>query len=195
VRLFIGIELDDAVTATAADAARELKARLASVAPGFTARWIDRANLHITLWFIGEVVDNRAAAIADALQSPFDVAPFHLDLRGAGAFPPSGAPRVLWIGTTTGTEPMRELYRRIEKRLVPLGFPAERRPYTPHLTIARVKDPGRVTGRVIRQAIAAVPAACGESAVNAVTLFRSRVSPRGAAYEPLLRVPLIRCAD
>ena len=100
-------------------------------------------------------------------------------------------PRVLWIGTTKGTEAMRELYGRIEDRLVPLGFAAERRPYAPHLTIARVKDPGRASGRVIRDAIAAVPAACGESVVNAVTLFRSRLSPRGAAYEPLLRVPLM----
>jgi 2'-5' RNA ligase len=191
VRLFMGIELDDAVTAAAADAALVLKSRLGSVAPGFTARWIDRANLHITLWFVGEVVDDRRAAITEAIRSPFDVAPFRLDLRGAGGFPPSGAPRVLWIGTTTGTEPMRELYRRIEKRLVPLGFAAERRPYTPHLTIARVKDPGRASGRDIRQAMAAVPAVCGETAVRAVTLFRSRLSPRGATYEPLLRVPLI----
>lgn len=191
MRLFVGIELDDAVTVAAADAARELKARLGSVAPGFTARWIDRGNLHITLWFIGEVGDERAAAITEALRSPFDVAPFRLDLRGAGVFPPSGAPRVLWIGTTTGTEPMREVYRRIENRLVPLGCEADRRPYAPHLTIARVKDPGRASGRDIRQAIAAVPAVCGETAVRAVTLFRTRLSPRGATYEPQLRVPLI----
>ena len=190
MRLFIGIELDDAVTAAAAEAALQLKARLGAVAPGFNARWIDRANLHITLWFIGEVVDERAGSIAESLRAPFDIAPFRLELGGCGAFPPSGAPRVLWIGTTRGADPMRDLYGRIEKRLVPLGFAAERRPYTPHLTIARVKDPGRASGRVIRQAIAAIPAACGESAVAAVTLFRSRLSPRGAAYEPLLRVPL-----
>ena len=191
VRLFIGVELDDAVRAAAATAALELKTRLDTCAPGFTARWIDRANLHITLWFIGEVGDERVGAISDALGRPFDVAPFSLTLLGCGAFPPSGAPRVLWIGTAEGTEAMRELYGRIEHRLVPLGFAAERRPYTPHLTIARVKDPGRTPGREIRDAIAAVPVSCGESAVNAVTLFRSRLSPRGAAYEPLLRVPLM----
>jgi 2'-5' RNA ligase len=189
--LFIGIELDDAVTARAGDAALELKARLGALAPGFTARWIDRANLHVTLWFIGEVADSRAAAITGALGSPFDVGPFRLEVGGCGAFPPSGAPRVLWIGITRGIEPMRDLYGRIENRLRPLGFPAERRPYTPHLTIARVKDPGRAPGRLIRQTITAAPAVCGESAVSAVTLFRSRLSPRGAAYEPLLRVPLI----
>ena len=191
MRLFIGVELDDAVRAAATDAALELKARLDTRTPGFTARWIDRTNLHITLWFIGEVADERVAEISDALRRPFDVAPFSLSLMGCGAFPPSGAPRVLWIGTAKGTEAMRELYDRIEHRLVPLGLAVERRPYTPHLTIARVKDPGRASGRVIRDAIAAVPASCGESAVTAVTLFRSRLSPRGAAYEPLLRVPLL----
>ena len=191
MRLFVGIELDEAVRAAAATAALELRARLDTRAPGFTARWIDRANLHITLWFIGEFADERLVQISDALRRPFDVAPFSLALTGCSAFPPSGAPRVLWIGTTKGTEAMRELYGRIEDRLVPLGFAAERRPYTPHLTIARVKDPGRASGRVIRDAITAVPASCGESAVNAVTLFRSRLSPRGAAYEPLLRVPLM----
>jgi 2'-5' RNA ligase len=190
VRLFVGIELDDAVTAAAADAALELKSRLRALSPGFSARWIDRANLHITLWFIGEVVDERAAAMTGALRSPFDVAPFRLELGGCGAFPPAGAPRILWIGTTGGADPMRELHGRIESRLVPLGFEAERRLYTPHLTIARVKDPGRATGRAVREAIATVPGVCGESAVTAVTLFRSRLSPRGAVYEPLLRVPL-----
>ena len=191
MRLFIGVELDEVVRAAAATAALELKARLDTRAPGLTARWIDRANLHITLWFIGEVADERLVQISDALRRPLDLAPFSLALTGCSAFPPSGPPRVLWIGTTKGTEAMRELYGRIEDRLVPLGFAAERRPYTPHLTIARVKDPGRASGRVIRDAIAAVPAACGESVVNAVTLFRSRLSPRGAAYEPLLRVPLM----
>lgn len=191
VRLFIGVELDEAVRAAAADSALELRARLDTRAPGFNARWIDRANLHITLWFIGEVADERVLEISDVLRRPFDVAPFSLSLEGCGAFPPSGAPRVVWIGTTTGTEAMRELYGRIEHRLLPLGFAAERRPYTPHLTIARVKDAGRTPGRVIRDAIAAVPVSCGESTVNAVTLFRSRLSPRGAAYEPLLRVPLM----
>jgi RNA 2',3'-cyclic 3'-phosphodiesterase len=191
MRLFIGVELDNAVRAAAATAALELKARLDTCEPGFAARWIDRANLHITLWFIGEVADERVVEISDALRRPFDVAPFSLVLMGCGAFPPSGAPRVLWIGTAKGTEGMRELYGRIEHRLVPLGFAAERRPYTPHLTIARVKDPGRAPARVIRDAITGVPASCGESAVSAVTLFRSRLSPRGAAYEPLLRVPLM----
>src|SRR5688572_20096629 len=114
MRVFIGIELEDAVTAAAADLGQALKARLATVAPGFTARWVPPANLHITLWFIGEVADPRALELANRLREPFDVAPFQLGLRGCGAFPSSGAPRVLWIATAAGTDAMRTLYHRLE---------------------------------------------------------------------------------
>ena len=193
MRLFVGIELEDAVTAAAADLGQALKARLSAVSPGFSARWVPAANLHITLWFIGEVAEPRALELAERLRAPFDQAPFQLGLRGCGAFPSSGAPRVLWIATTDGTDAMRTLYHRLEGRLGPLGFEAERRPYSPHLTIARVKEPGRGSPRAIRDALArpGFDTDCGVSAVASVTVFRSRLSPHGAVYEPLLRVPLI----
>jgi RNA 2',3'-cyclic 3'-phosphodiesterase len=193
MRVFVGVELEDAVAAAAADLGRALKAQLATVAPGFTARWVSPGNLHITLWFIGEVAEPRALELAERLREPFDMAPFQLGLRGCGAFPSSGAPRVLWIATTEGTDAMRTLYHRLEGRLVPLGFEAERRPYSPHLTIARVKEPGRGSARAIRDALArpGFDTGCGVSAVASVTLFRSRLSPHGAVYEPLLRVPLM----
>lgn len=190
MRLFVGVELDEAVAAAAASAARALKERLAEVAPRFVARWVPPANLHITLWFIGEVPEPRGEAIVEALRPPLDMPAFRLVLRGCGAFPPSGAPRVLWIGAGAGAGAMRDLYARIGARLTPLGVAAEERPYSPHLTIARVKDPGPVAARVLRQTIASIGADCGETAVTAATLFRSRLSPRGPAYEPLLRVPL-----
>jgi 2'-5' RNA ligase len=191
MRLFIGIELDDAVSAAAADVGQALRVRLAAVAPGFSARWIPQANLHITLWFIGETAEPRAADLVERLNEPFDLAPFELGLAGCGAFPPSGAPRVLWIGTTEGTSAVRALYGRLERRLTRLGYVAERRPYSPHLTIARVKEPGRGSSRVLRDTLAGVGADCGVSTVATVTLFRSRLSPHGAVYEPLLRVPLM----
>ena len=191
MRLFIGVELDDGVKSAAAAAAAALKDRLGRQAPSLVARWIPEENLHITLWFIGEVPDDRAGVLHGALDRPFPVPPFALTLAGCGAFPPSGPARVLWIGVREGQSQMSALYREIEARLVPLGYAAERRAYTAHLTIARVKDPGRGTGKAVRDALAETRADCGSARIPAVTLFRSRLSPRGAAYEPLLRVPLI----
>jgi RNA 2',3'-cyclic 3'-phosphodiesterase len=190
LRVFIGVELDDRVKAAAAAVAERLRQRLRRTAPDLEARWIASDNLHITIWFIGEVDDQRAAAIADALQLPFETRSFDLALAKCGVFPPSGPPRVFWIGIHEGSRGMLSLYGEMGRRLAPFGFVEERRPYTAHLTIARVKHAGRGTSRLIRESLAKLPADCGACRVSAVTLFRSRLSPRGAAYEPLLRVPL-----
>lgn len=191
MRLFLGVELDGDVRAAAADAAGRLRTSLRRVAPALEARWIEPANLHLTLVFLGEVADDRAAAVQGALtQGALSVPRFDLAPAGVGAFPPAGAPRVFWIGVREGSGGMRALYDELTARLAPLGFERERRPYTAHLTIARVKDTGRAAPRAVRQVLADLPADCGRCEIAAVTLFRSRLSPRGAAYEPLLRVPL-----
>jgi 2'-5' RNA ligase len=191
MRLFIGVELDDRTRAAAADAAEQLRRRLQRAAPDLHARWVAAPNLHITLWFIGEVPDANAAALAGALgATAFATPAFDLALSGCGAFPPSGPPRVFWIGVAAGGGRMLDLHRELEGRLRPLGYEPERRAYSAHLTIARVKDPGRAAARAVRGALAATRADCGTCPIAAVTLFRSRLSPHGATYEPLLRVPL-----
>jgi RNA 2',3'-cyclic 3'-phosphodiesterase len=191
MRLFIGVELDDRVRSAAAAAADRLRSRLTRVSPGLQARWIPPENLHITVWFLGEVPDADVPRIEGSLTgAPLRTAVFDLALAGCGAFPPSGAPRVFWIGVGDGGARMIDVYREIGERLAPLGFLPERRGYTAHLTLARVRDPGRGAPVSIRRALAEEPADCGPTAVSVVTLFRSRLSPKGAVYEPLLRVPL-----
>jgi len=191
MRLFIGIELDDRMKAAATDVAERLRQRLHRVSAHLDARWIREDNLHITVWFIGEVEDARAAEIEKALkQAPFSTPVFDLAIGSCGAFPPSGPPRVLWLGVREGGAQMVRIYREVGARLAPLGLQAERRDYSAHLTIARVKDPGRGTSRGLRDTLATFSADCGRCPVTAVTLFRSRLSPPGALYEPLLRVPL-----
>jgi RNA 2',3'-cyclic 3'-phosphodiesterase len=190
LRLFLGIELSPEMKEAAFAASEHLRAEMAQAGLRVDARWIPAANLHITLWFIGEVDDARGARIADALKPPFAVAPFTLRAAGFGAFPASGPPRVFWIGVTAGMEPLRDLHRQLEARLTPLGFEPDRRSYSAHLTIARVKDVPRGASPRIRGMLADTPADAGATGITAVTLFRSRLSPKGSTYEPLLRVPL-----
>ena len=189
MRLFIGVELDEAVRAACAEAAARLRRRLTKLGADVTARWVECENLHVTVWFIGEVNDERADAIASVLQPRFTTAAFDLVARGCGAFPTSGRPRVFWIGVKDDGS-MGQLYQEVKARLVPLAFQAEARPYSPHVTVARVKDAGRGAAQHVRDALAAVTADCGSCRVRSVTLFRSRLSPHGSVYEPLLRVPL-----
>jgi len=183
----VAVELDDVVKKRAAGIAETLREDLGGAV---TARWIAPDNLHITLWFIGEVDDARARTIAGALDHPFATRAFDLELRGAGAFPPHGMPRVFWIGVAGGRDSMSALYGELETRFGPLGFDAERRPYSAHLTIARVKEARKSSGRRVRDVLREADADAGRCWIGAVTLFRSRLSPKGAAYEPLLRVAL-----
>ncbi len=188
--MFVGVELDERTKSSAARVAERLRKRLDAERLRVDARWIAPETLHITLWFIGEVSDDRAEAINAALGPAFPVAPFDLALEGCGAFPPSGAPRVFWIGLRSGADPMSQLYREVAARLTPLGYEAERRPFSAHLTIARVRDASRGSTAAIRRVLGDVAASAGPSRVEAVTLFRSRLSSKGATYEPLARVPL-----
>ena len=188
MRLFIGVELDEQVRDRAAAIAESLRIQLGR---RINARWIPAANLHITLWFIGEVADDRADELLDALRPPFVEPSFDIHVAGLGAFPASGAPRVIWLGVQSGGDRLVRLHAELADRLQPLGIEPERRAYSAHLTIARVKDvSGSKRDVQLRAAFPALAAVAGQCRVAAVTVFRSRLSPKGAAYEPLLRVPL-----
>jgi RNA 2',3'-cyclic 3'-phosphodiesterase len=188
VRLFVGVELDDRVREAAAVVAESLKRQLAN---RVDARWISAANLHITLWFIGEVDDGRGENVLGALDAPFEERAFDIDIDGVGAFPPSGPPRVLWLGVASGGENLRRLHSEVAVRLRPLGFEPERRPYSAHLTIARVKEVSRaISSRALRDMLQTIRGNVGRSRTTHVTVFRSRLSPKGSHYEPLLRIPL-----
>jgi 2'-5' RNA ligase len=101
-------------------------------------RWVRVDDLHLTLRFLGATADERQGDIAAALaNAAAGAAPFRVVLSGGGAFPNASAPRVLWIGITEGSEDMGALVQRLNTELAPLGWPAEMRPFTPHLTLAR----------------------------------------------------------
>jgi len=189
MRLFLAIELSRDVLTAASAATDRLGKEVARAAPRATLRWIPAENLHITLWFLGEIRD----PILDALQAAItgiNVPPFELRIAGAGAFPPSGDPRVLWFGVPAGRDQLVAIYEHLRSRLAPLGFEPERRAYSPHLTVARVKDVPRTEARAVRSILADSHVDAGSCRVDAVTLFRSRTSPQGAQYERLMRVPL-----
>ena len=134
-------EIGDALAARAAELSRELQRRAADAAPSAKVTWIPADRLHLTVRFIGEVDDVRVAAIREALEAPLDIAPFSLTLAGAGAFPTGGAPRVLWAGVATGRDELLLAEREMTLRLASIGVPADQRAYSPHLTLARVREP------------------------------------------------------
>ena len=191
MRLFVAAHPSDEVRTGAARCADQLRDRLEHVGASRGIRWIPPANLHLTVWFLGEVSEPRAGAVLDALRPPIPIAPFRLRVSGFGAFPPSGPPRVLWMGVTEGLQTLALLHEAVGARLEPWGFRPEGRAYSAHLTIARLKEPPQGEARsAIRHAVAHEQADAGGCRIDHLIVFRSRTSPSGAAYEPLLRVPL-----
>jgi 2'-5' RNA ligase len=187
MRIFIGIELDDRLREAAAAAAGSLQRQIETKVD---ARWIAASNLHITLWFIGEADPERADRIAAAFDAPLATPAFDLHLAGFGAFPPSGVPRVLWIGVAGGADSLARIHAEVAARLAPIGIEAERRPYSAHLTVARIKVTHGRDHAGLRTILRRAAADVGTGRVQHATVFRSRLSPKGAAYEALLRVPL-----
>lgn len=191
MRLFVAAHPSEEVRTAAARCADRLRERLEHVGAAPGIRWIPPGNMHLTVWFLGEVSDARADAVLDALRPPIPFAPFSLHISGFGAFPPSGPPRVLWMSVTEGLDGLAHLHEEVGARLQPWGFRPEGRAYSAHLTIARLKEPPHGAARAaIRNAVMHEEGDAGICPVDHLVVFRSRTSPSGAAYEPLLRVPL-----
>jgi 2'-5' RNA ligase len=188
MRLFVAVEIDD----RARRAAEAVQLRLRELLDAtVTARWVSPQNMHLTVRFIGQVDEGRAPKVIQALAAPLEMAPFDVELGGCGAFPPRGAPRVLWIGLTQGLPSLALMHDAFNQRLRPLGFAPEARPFSAHLTLARIKDAPSGISRAVQDVLGLITAPAARFQVNGATLFRSHTSPTGPRYEPLVFVPLI----
>ncbi len=145
-----------------------------------------RPQWHFTLVFLGAVA--RLQPVKDAVRTAAAACPpFSLQVGGAGAFPNDRRARVVWLGGAEGAAEVVALNAGLWKALAPLGYPPEERPYHPHLTVARVKEPG--PAGPLLEAIG--PDAVGPAwTVDEVVLYESRTSSSGAAYIELGRFPL-----
>jgi 2'-5' RNA ligase len=190
MRLFVAVDLGDHVRRAASTASRQIADRIRQLDVRARIGWVAEANLHLTLRFIGEVDEPTGAAVRDVMVPPLDHEPFELGIAGAGAFPPHGDLRTIWLGVSTGAAELAAVSRTVEQRMVSVGLPPERRAFTAHLTIGRVKDIGRGQAAGVRRALVAVVEEEVRCRVGLVTLYRSRLTPRGAEYEALLRTPL-----
>jgi 2'-5' RNA ligase len=190
MRLFIGIELPDALKRRAAAAAARVREHIGRTAPQARLRWVEPANLHITIWFLGEVPEPRVEALVASLKEPLGARPFTLRVAGAGAFPQSGPPRAIWLGLAAGVEGLRAVHDQLKRRLLPLGFEPEKRPFSPHLTISRVKEVRSPDTAAMRRILREAAGDVGTCEVGSATLFASRTAQTGSQYEALLQLPL-----
>jgi 2'-5' RNA ligase len=188
-RLFVALEPTDAVRRRIRAAGDEI--RRASGRAADEIRWVAPENVHLTLQFLGAVPEERVASVAGAVAEAARSAPgpLSLEVRGAGGFPNARRPRVVWLGVDGDLASLRSLAADLGRRLAPLGFPPEDRPFTAHLTLGRARE-----GRGNPGIAGALAGAREEEAIawraTEVVLFESHLSPKGARYEAVARAPL-----
>ncbi|MBV8055320.1 MAG: RNA 2',3'-cyclic phosphodiesterase [Deltaproteobacteria bacterium] len=183
IRAFVALRLSAEVECAIAEFAAPMRALRSGV------RWVRPANLHLTLRFLGDTVDNNLLLLlGQALnQISGQTSPFMLHARGTGAFPNLDRPRIIWIGLVS--EQLSQLAQHVEGAAVQVGFTPEGRPYTPHLTIGRVRD---LHGWPrIRQMLRQSPNPdFGSVLISEMILYRSILGGEAAQYQPLTRYPL-----
>ena len=184
MRTFIAIELGDAIRERLAHAQERLRACRCGV------KWVRPEQIHLTVKFLGEIDEGAAADVAAAMAAAAEgVGGLDLRVAGLGAFPPRGAPRVVWAGIEEPSGRLATLHKRLDLELEKLGIERETRPFHPHATLGRVKD--RRAGRPLRALIDTQRTAeFGARTVDDMVLLRSVLSPTGPTYTPLHRQPL-----
>lgn len=191
IRTFIAIELPDEIKRYLTELENRLRDSTA-----IPAKWVNPEGIHLTLKFLGNVNSNKLNGITKVLENAAaSVTPFALNIKEAGAFPNLRKVQIVWIGLDGDTEPLKLLQSRIEDGLVPLGFSREKREFTPHLTLARVRDTASPAEREqLGSAIAglATDSACSFK-VTSVSVMRSQLSREGARYSQIagIRLPAI----
>ncbi|UEM20478.1 RNA 2',3'-cyclic phosphodiesterase [Skermanella mucosa] len=176
IRLFVALELPEAV--------RERLVGLGGGVPG--ARWTEPENLHLTVRFIGEV-ENGLLPDIDAALGSVSAPAFDLVLDGVGQFGSGSRARLLWAGVERN-DALVHLNQKVESALVRAGLPREERRFSPHVTLARLRDtPQERVGRFIQDRGLF---RAGPIRVEHFTLFESRPGNGGPVYDPLREYPL-----
>jgi RNA 2',3'-cyclic 3'-phosphodiesterase len=189
VRTFIGVHLDDSLVDRIEDLIMELRRKPG----GEAARWVAGHNVHLTVKFLGDVESDALPAISDAVATAVaEMPPVAIEVAGLGCFPNTQRPRIVWAGLRGELNALNAMQQAVEDALEPLGHEREARPFSPHLTIARVNrraTPGETAalGRTIADY---GPVSLGSMQVTTVSVIRSDLRPEGPAYTDLSVAPL-----
>jgi 2'-5' RNA ligase len=185
MRLFVAVNLPDSLKKTLADLQRELKGIPAD------AKWVGARNLHLTVQFLGDVSGEQVPEIVFALQEAArGISPFTLDIARTGVFPGTERARVFWAGVGGELPVFSLLHRRVQGTLAPLGFIPEKRPFSPHLTLARLRSPRGADLLLEKARVLPGAGKFGTFRVESVDLMQSELDRSGAKYSCLAGVNL-----
>lgn len=185
-RLFIAADISDLAREMAAQYIDGLRGEFRDLRVG----WERPEKLHITLKFLGDVVDERVRDIINLLRKTArGRQPFHLELARTGVFPSRRNPRIMWLGINDSSGELKKVAERIESGCAELGYKIEKRKFDPHVTIARLREPGRsmdLAEKHFRMNFEPVGFEVCE-----IVLYESNLQAAGSIYSKLTTVPLL----
>lgn len=174
MRLFAAVP----IASPARDAIADLLSQLRQL--DLPVRWVSDEVLHLTLKFFGEVAPERLDVIEEAIGFAVQgTGALPLQLTEVGAFPSPQRPRVLWIGLTA-PPPLEALRDRLEQKCEAIGFPPEGTPFTPHITLGRVREGQRIPSEALEQLLGSVPPT--SCVADQVVLYESLLTRAGPRY-------------
>jgi RNA 2',3'-cyclic 3'-phosphodiesterase len=152
-------------------------------------RWVRPEGIHLTLKFFGYVYESDIANISHVVKNGVaNMRALMLNVRNLGAFPSVNRPRVLWLGIDGDTDALISLQAETDTGFQEYGFKKEERPFRPHLTLARIKEPKGLVG--LAEAVKKNDDyIAGSFTVSGLTLFKSDLKPTGAIYTKLVDFP------
>jgi 2'-5' RNA ligase len=181
MRLFVAIEIESDIRDRMEAFMQQWKTKISN------ARWVRPQGLHITLKFLGNVKDERRAGIEQALRQ-IHAPRFQISVQGIGVFPNPKSPRVLWVGIRAD-DGLASLAAQVDQQMVCNGFEPEKRAFSPHVTLARLKE--RSGKSEIEKALSVPESNFGTMTARAFHLYESNVSPQGSIYKQLNTFELI----
>lgn len=184
MRTFIAIELPKETKDTLAKLQERLKAAGADV------KWVKPDHIHLTLKFLGEVNDKKLDKIKSVLADVAKENPaFQIEINSAGAFPNLSSPRVIWVGADKGDNETKKIAAELEEKIArEAGIPKEKRPFSSHITLGRVRS--NTNREKLTQEIQKIGDTSPIFSVSKIILFKSTLTPNGPIYEALKEASL-----
>jgi 2'-5' RNA ligase len=148
---------------------------------------VERENIHLTLKFLGYISESKADEVKRSMAT-LKFHPFEMEIKGAGVFPSFGRISVIWVGIANGWSEIQKIYSETEKMFADLGFAKENRPFTPHITVARVRSAKNRT-EMAEFLKSLSEKSFGSVHLEKVRLKQSVLSSKGPKYSTLFEAP------
>jgi len=178
IRTFIALDLDDSIRSILGGVIRQMAQELPPI------RWVDPQGIHLTLAFLGDLTDEQVAKAKQAAGAAAQqITPFGFRLSHLGVFDSSQYPRVIWVGVNEPSGALQQLHRLLSRELELRGFAVEKRIFSPHLTLARIKVPlGPDERQRLLRLLTEVKVISSPHHASQLCVMRSELLSSGAKY-------------